>query len=489
VVSMRSPLTVGVQPSARVDPQGIAQRRAPRRRTVWSVTAVHWFRRDLRLGDNPALLSAADAGDGSVVPLFVLDPALWNPAGDVRRAYLNASLRALDADMDGALHLRRGDPVEAVVAVARSAGASSVHVAADTGPYGRRRDAAVERALADAGIAMVRTGCAYAVPPGNVRTKQGTPYSVFTPFSRAWREHGWPDPAPTPAGVRWAEPRGRADDLYTDPDLGDLRLPTAGEKTALDRWAAFRDAGDEGLDGYAERRDRPDLAGTSVLSHHLKWGEIHPRTILADQGGRRGDGPTTYRSELAWREFYADVLWHHPASARAYYRDEYARMAYDSPDHLVDAWREGRTGYPFVDAGMRQLRTEGWMHNRVRMVVASFLVKDLHVEWQHGARHFMRWLRDADLASNSHGWQWAAGSGTDAAPYFRVFNPVSQGRRFDPDGTYVRRYVPELAHLDGATAHEPWTVDDGYAHGYPRRVVDHAEERAEALRRYQAMRG
>jgi len=453
------------------------------------MVAVHWFRRDLRLRDNPALLRAAEDGDGSVVPLFVLDPALWGPAGDVRRAYLNASLRALDTDLAGGLHVRRGTPAEMVVAVARSCGASSVHVTGDTAPYGRRRDAAVERALADVGIGFVRTGCAYAVPPGSVRTKQGTPYSVFTPFSRAWREHGWRDPAPAPSGVQWAAPQGVADPLYGDPELGALVLPDAGESAALRRWADFQGAGEAGLEGYKDRRNRPDLAGTSALSHHLKWGEVHPRTLLADIAGRAGEGARTFTTELAWREFYADVLWHHPDSARDYYRAEFASMTYDRPDDLVEAWRLGRTGYPFVDAGMRQLMAEGWMHNRLRMVVASFLVKDLHLEWQVGARHFMRWLRDGDLASNSHGWQWAAGSGTDAAPYFRVFNPVTQGLRFDPEGDYVRRYVPELRHLQGRSAHEPWDAEDGYAHGYPRRVVDHAEERHEALRRYEGVTG
>jgi deoxyribodipyrimidine photo-lyase len=187
--------------------------------------------------------------------------------------------------------------------------------------------------------------------------------------------------------------------------------------------------------------------------------------------------------ELAWREFYADVLFHRPESAREYLRAEYARMRYATPGDDFEAWCAGRTGFPFVDAGMRQLQAEGWVHNRVRMVVASFLIKDLHIEWQHGARHFMHWLRDGDLASNQHGWQWVAGSGTDAAPYFRVFNPVSQGLKFDPDGAYVRRYVPELAHLDGKAAHTPWEVLDGYARGYPERILDHAEERAEALAR------
>jgi deoxyribodipyrimidine photo-lyase len=202
----------------------------------------------------------------------------------------------------------------------------------------------------------------------------------------------------------------------------------------------------------------------------------------------RQEGVSTFRSELCWREFYADVLWHRPASAREYLRSEYARMRYEPPGDEFEAWCQGKTGFPIVDAGMRQLQAEGWIHNRVRMIVASFLIKDLHVEWQHGARWFMRWLRDGDLASNQHGWQWVAGSGTDAAPYFRVFNPVSQGLKFDPDGGYVRRYVSELSELPGGAAHEPWNHPDGYAGGYPERIVDHAAERLEALARYQEIK-
>jgi deoxyribodipyrimidine photo-lyase len=455
------------------------------------VPTIHWFRRDLRLGDNPALLDAASAGDGDVLALFVLDPALWAPSGPVRRGYLGASLEALDADLDGALHLRHGDPVEQVVAAAAEAGATSVHVSADTNPYGRRRDAAVEAALAAAGVTLHRVGCPYAVAPGRVSKPDGTPYAVFTPFSRAWRGLGWPDPSPQPDGVAWVRVPGDDDArrlLAGAVTATPVPLPPAGEAAARRRWQEFRDAGPDGLDGYAQRRDRPDLAGTSRLSHHLRWGEVHPRTLLADLEPRSGRGVDVFRSELAWREFYADVLWHRPDSAREYLRPEVARMAYDRPDERFDAWREGRTGFPFVDAGMRQLRGEGWLHNRVRMVVASFLCKDLHLDWRLGARHFMHWLRDGDLASNQHGWQWVAGSGTDAAPYFRVFNPVMQGLKFDPDGDYVRRWVPELAHLPGAAAHEPWEHPDGTAHGYPERVVDHAAERAEALARYDAVR-
>ncbi len=441
-----------------------------------------WFRRDLRVRDNPALYAAAAAGD--VLPLFVLDPALWAPSGDVRRGYLVRALRALDGSLDGHLHVRRGDPTTEVQRAARSAGAEQVQVAADFGPYGSRRDEQVERALADAGIELVRTGSPYAVAPGRVRKADGTPYAVFTPFSRAWSEHGWPAPATASSKPHWATADG-ATDLPTEPDLGDLRLPEVGEEAARRCWSAFLDGP---LGDYADARNRPDLDGTSRVSHHLKWGELHPRTLLADLARRRGKGAATFRTELAWREFYADVLWHAPASARDYLRPQLARMPYEPPGTLFQAWTQGRTGYPFVDAGMRQLLGEGWLHNRLRMVVASFLVKDLHVEWHHGAHHFMRWLRDGDLASNQHGWQWTAGSGTDAAPYFRVFNPVSQGQRFDPDGDYVRRYVPELRHLPGASAHEPWEHADGYAQGYPQRIVDHAAERREALARYEQVR-
>ncbi len=412
--------------------------------------SVMWFRRDLRLADNPALVEAA--ADDGVLPLFVLDPALWRPAGPSRRAYLAASLRSLDASLRqrrAALAVVQGDPVRRVVQAAREVGATRVHVAADHGPYGRRRDEAVEAALADAGIELVRTGSPYAVAPGRVTTQAGDPYRVFTPYARAWAEHGWRAPIGAPTGVTWL---GLDDtvDLPDPPLPAGLSLPEAGEAAARRRWQEFLD---ERVDAYDAQRDRPDVPGTSQMSAHLKWGEIHPRTMLADLAQRRSAGAQTYRRELAWREFYADVLFHRPETARDYLRPEFARMEYDAPDGALDAWREGRTGFPIVDAGMRQLRATGWMHNRVRMIVASFLVKDLHLEWQHGARHFLHWLVDGDLASNQHGWQWVAGCGTDAAPYFRVFNPTTQGRTFDPDGAYLRRWVPELA--DAVDPHEP----------------------------------
>jgi deoxyribodipyrimidine photo-lyase len=293
-------------------------------------------------------------------------------------------------------------------------------VSADFNPYGSARDVAVESALGD--VAFVRTGSPYAVSPGRVLKQDGDPFQVYSPFYRAWKQHGWRAPAATITGrVDWQHALGGID-IPADPRLpAALDLPEPGEDAALRAWRAYRT---QDLADYADARNRPDLDRTSHMSVYLKWGCIHPRTLLADLG----PGDDVYRKELAWREFYAHVLHHWPDSAREYFQPKLASMTYAKADSKTfDAWTKGRTGYPIVDAGMRQLLGQGWMHNRVRMIVASFLVKDLHIEWQHGARHFMRHLVDGDLASNQHGWQWTAGTGTDAAPYFRVFNPVTQG--------------------------------------------------------------
>ena len=450
-----------------------------------AVTSVLWFRRDLRLGDNPALLAARDAAGDGVLPLFVLDDALRRPSGAARLAFLYRALRSLDATLDGRLVVAPGRPEEVVPHVARALEASSVHVAADFGPYGRQRDERVAAALPE-GVPLVRTGSPYAVAPGQVRKDDGMRFRVYTPYYRAWRRHGWRGPADSAdAGVRWLTGL-RSAGVPADPHLpAGLRLPEAGEAAALYRWAEFRDSA---LGRYAEHRDRPDVPGTSRLSVHLKYGTVHPRTLLADLSGHTGQGAEMFRKELAWREFYADVLWHEPRSARECLNRSFAALRLDTDQDRFAAWAEGRTGYPIVDAGMRQLRAEAWVHNRVRMIVASFLVKDLHLDWTQGAREFLGRLVDGDLASNSHGWQWVAGCGTDASPYQRVFNPVTQGRKFDPSGDYVRRYVPELRSVDGPAVHAPWDLPGGLPPGYPERIVDHAAARAEALARYERVR-
>jgi deoxyribodipyrimidine photo-lyase len=444
---------------------------------------VMWFRRDLRTHDHPALVQAVrQAGGEPVLPLFVLMPGPWARLGAPAQSYVAGSLAALRTDLT-ALHVVEGDPVDVLLALAREHGRLRVHATAAHTPAGIARDDRVARALAGAGSELVLTGSNYAVDPGAVRKPDGTPYRVFTPFHRAWLEHGWPAPVARPAAIPVLDLGGS--ELPAAPFPTGMLIPAAGEVAAHQRWQRFA-AGP--LADYGQLRDRADLDSTSRMSLPLRWGELHPRTLLADLEPTRD---RRFLAELCWREFYADVLLHNPASRTANLNPAYDRMAHDSgpaADEAFARWAEGRTGFPFVDAGMRQLRAEGWMHNRVRMVVASFLVKDLHLPWWRGEREFMRWLIDGDPASNAHGWQWVAGSGTDAAPYFRVFNPVLQGLKFDPDGDYVRRYVPELAHLAGAAAHEPWKVLDGHLNGYPEPIVDHSEERDEALRRYAAIR-
>lgn len=453
-----------------------------------------WFRRDLRLADHPALLAAA--GEGSVVPLVVLDPRQLSDPGRPQRRMLR-SIAALHEATGGALVVRVGAPEVIVPLAAAAIGARRVHITRDTTPDGRERDEQVAQELLAKGAELVTTGTPYAIGPGIVHTGEGTPYQVFTPFAKAWRAHGWPQPAKRPADDIWDRSAAAGLDDVGEDGLTQVRAATdedgpAGEAAALSRW---RDFLDDDLAGYDTARDRPDLDATSRMSIPLTHGEVHARTLLADLAAHPAgatDAGQRFVTEIAWREFYADVLWHHPHSAWQDLRRELTSLPYDEgpeTQRLVEAWREGRTGYPFVDAGMRQLAAQGFMHNRLRMVVASFLTKDLHVWWPLGARHFLEHLLDGDLASNSHGWQWVAGTGTDASPYFRVFNPVTQGKRFDPHGDYVRRWVPELAHLTGAKAHEPWKHSNGHDHGYPTPVVDHAEERRETLERYESTRG
>ncbi len=402
--------------------------------------ALHWFRRDLRICDNPALAAAGP----DAVGVFIRDPRLRG-VGAVRTEYIDEALRELGEQRP--LVVRAGDPASALLDLAAEYGATDVYCTGDTTPFARRRDGEVADALAAAGITLHTVDTPYAIPPGEVLNGSGSAYRVFTPFYKAWLARGWPAPA--------------------DPVV---------ETPAVARWRRFRD---EALGAYKRDRDFPALAATSRLSAALHFGQIHPRTILAETPDAATD---PFARQLAWREFCADVLWHQPQAVWSSLDPRFdTDMRYDDDDAMFEAWRQGRTGYPFVDAGMRQLAAEGWMHNRLRMVTASFLIKDLHQPWQRGAAWFMQHLVDADVANNQLGWQWVAGCGTDAAPYFRIFNPVTQGRRFDPDGDYIRRYVPELA--DVPDPHEPGVL----APDYPAPVVDHARERDEALARFQAL--
>ena len=440
--------------------------------------SIFWFRRDLRLSDNPALLAALDDAD-EVIPLFIMDDEIAERAGAHRRAYLAASLKELDKSLSGALHVISGDPVEIFSNLKKKYGVESIHSAFPYAPYGNNLD----EKLRNAGITLTQLGSGYAVAPGRVLKDDGTPYKVYTPFYRAWSAHGWRKPVAAPKDPNWVAPTKSEKNLPNWDKSEGLELQSAGEVAALNR---FKDFMKRAADDYGDARNIPGVEGTSRMSPHLRWGEIHPRTILAALGQKKGH--EVYRKEIAWREFYADVLHNNPHTSRDYYDIKFKKMRYEKPGKKFTAWCEGKTGYPFVDAAMRQLVSEGWMHNRTRMVVASFLVKDLHIEWQHGANFFMKYLIDNDVASNSHGWQWTAGCGTDASPYYRVFNPIEQGRRFDPEGVYIKRYIPELAHLSGDDIHEPWSVIGGLDNGYPEPIVDHAKERLDSLARLEEIK-
>lgn len=367
---------------------------------------------------------------------------------------------------------------------AKEIGAASIHVSEDFTPFGRRRDQHVQAALGE--VPVVATGSPYLVTPGRVVKDDASPYRLFTPYFRRWRDHCWRAPAQyTRSPVRWLDPAAIFEKSARSVQIPDPGVHivdcAAGETAALHQWHSFVE---DGLEHYAEERDRPDLDRTSQMAGHLKFGTIHPRTMAADLDLRHR-GHAAYLRQLAFRDFYASVLYHWPHSAWRNWNRDFDTIETDhgtAAEKRFEAWKAGETGFPVVDAGMRQLRQTGYMHNRIRMITASFLVKDLHLPWQWGARWFLQQLIDGDIANNQHGWQWCAGSGTDAAPYFRVFNPAAQGQKFDPAGDYVRRWVPELATVD-----DPHLTTGQRPPDYPPPIVEHQQERREALRRYQAV--
>ena len=443
-------------------------------------TSIWWIRRDMRVTDNKALQAAAK--DGDVVPLFIVDPR-FEKAGLARRAFMFESLRALDAATGGKLVLRYGDPVVEVPQMAKEVGARSVHISSDFAPYGQARDQGVREALKQVDAILVESDSPYCVNPGTVLKDDGTPLKVFTPFYRRWSLVDFTSAVKTP--VSYADAVSHCQG-YPEIDSSALNLPEAGEAAAWRRW----DEWSPRLDAYQEERNNPGVDGTSLMSPYLRFGVVHPRQLIARLNGT--SGADHYRRELAWREFYADVLFHQPETVCKNLQPKMDALPVDSGDVAEERFAQfcaGKTGYPIVDAGVRQLLGSGWMHNRVRMIVASFLVKDLHLPWQWGAKFFMEYLLDGDVASNTHGWQWTAGTGTDASPFFRVFNPMGQSEKFDPTGEYLRRWIPEIAHLDDKSIHAPWTLGLLAPADYPEPMVDHALEREEALARYKAVSG
>jgi len=447
---------------------------------------VVWFRRDLRLGDNPAWAAATQQAD-NVTALFVLDPTLFDAAGPFRQQALVAHLQALDAQLQergGRLRVAHGQPADVVPALADELGVDVVHWNTDLTPYATERDDAVASRLDDRACTHWGT---VVHEPGRVLTGKGTLSKVFTPFYNVWIKT---DMAPWATGEGDANVFGETSDGL--PELASAKDYPGGEEAARDRLHDFL----ERIDDYLDTRDLPAVDGTSQLSGDLRFGTLSPREIAAVVGesteSRRG-----FVRQLAWRDWYAHLLYQHPDMPNESIKPEYDNIAWRNDEDEFQAWKNGTTGYPIVDAGMRQLLNTGWMHNRVRMIVGSFLVKDLLIDWRKGERWFRHLLVDADVSQNVGNWQWVAGSGTDAAPYFRVFNPWTQSRKFDAAGDYIREWVPELAELDKKTIHEPHLAAplDLAAAGvvlgdtYPHPIVDHAFARDRVLAAYKKALG
>ncbi len=468
-------------------------------------TAIWWIRRDLRLYDNIALTTALEEAE-KILPVFILDPTLIQSeyVGEKRWAFLLAGLRYLDSDLakrGSKLFIRRGEPLMQLEKLISESGAEAIFTEEDFSPYAQRRDRRIASQLP-----LRLTGGLTLRHPASVLKENGLPYTVFTPYSRAWKANPLPD----------------AESLLPIPD----RIPTAGEIFSEDlpfepalsagipfppyeaegqrRLQAFAQLNNSPIDRYNLERDRMDLDGTSRLSPYLRFGMISIRQAViaaaSAMAGARGTetrrGAEIWLNELIWREFYFSILFHFPYVRRVSFQESLRGINWVNDKQAFPAWCEGCTGYPIVDAAMRQLLHIGWMHNRARMIVASFLVKDLLIDWRWGEKWFMRQLLDGDPAANNGGWQWTAGTGTDAAPYFRIFNPVLQGKKFDPQGSYIRQWVPELSRVPEKNIHEPWQMSPELQKSsdciidkdYPAPIIDHRLARLRTMEVYQIAR-
>jgi deoxyribodipyrimidine photo-lyase len=461
---------------------------------------LHWHRRDLRVADNRGLARAAE---DTVLPVFVFDPAVLEHGSPPRLAFMLdalASLRDAYRERDSDLLVARGDPVEVLPGLAADYGADAVTWNRDYSGLARERDAAVRAALDDAGVDRIAVHDAVHHEPGSITTNAGDPYAVFTYFSKKWHDRPKEDPYDAPGAGELADVEG--DRLPTLADLGfeepAADVPPAGTARARELLERFCEAN---VYRYDERRDYPADDATSRLSAHLKYGTVGIREVYDRVDRARADAPDEqarenvheFLDQLAWREFYTQVLWANPEVVTENYKSYEREIEWRDDPEALQAWKDGETGYPIVDAGMRQLREEAWMHNRVRMIVASFLTKDLLIDWRAGYDWFRKKLVDHDTANDNGGWQWAASTGTDAQPYFRIFNPMTQGERYDPDAEYIKEYVPELRDAEPEIIHA-WheaslTQRRQSAPEYPDPIVDHSERREEAIAMFERARG